>query len=537
MAAVPAATRSDHPPKTPPPQPAPPAVLVSDSYAKDAILAWYRGEFAAANAIIDALCGHLKDLADPSDYASTFAAIHRRRFNWIPVIQMQTYHSIADVTLELQKVAENMKQREGGRSTGGESEFHPKVKIEEKEKEVLVENVGNGDAVADAEASAEAEDYDSPESEITDSGSQEMHPPCLMNISICSNHEECEGRYSQMKLPKFFTARDSVKGHPVNVVKGLKLYEDIFSESEICKLSDFANEIHVAGQNGQLLGETFTLFNQQVKGNKRELIQLGVPIFGKIHGDAKRNIEPIPPFLHSVIDHLIQWDIIQEYKRPNGCIINYFEEGEFSQPFLKPPHLDQPLSTLLLSESTMAFGRILVSEDEGNYKGPLMLSLKKGSLLVMRGHSVEMAKHVMCPSPNRRVSITFFRVKPDSNQCQSPTPTMTTAMTLWQPGIASPLALPNGALSGYEAMDMMMHEWGMLGAPMVMLAPMLPGALNADKFPLGGTGVFLPWTEAPRKQPRHLSPRAQRGRVRALPPPVESHMGESSSEPSITLEG
>lgn len=155
----------------------------------------------------------------------------------------------------------------------------------------------------------------------------------------------------------------------------------------------------------------------------------------------------------------------------------------------------------------------------------------------MRGHSVEMAKHVMCPSPNRRVSITFFRVKPDSNQCQSPTPTMTTAMTLWQPGIASPLALPNGALSGYEAMDMMMHEWGMLGAPMVMLAPMLPGALNADKFPLGGTGVFLPWTEAPRKQPRHLSPRAQRGRVRALPPPVESHMGESSSEPSITLEG
>lgn len=39
-------------------------------------------------------------------------------------------------------------------------------------------------------------------------------------------------------------------------MKGLKLYEDIFSESEICKLSDFANEIHVAGQNGQLLGKS-----------------------------------------------------------------------------------------------------------------------------------------------------------------------------------------------------------------------------------------------------------------------------------------
>ena len=27
-------------------------------------------------------------------------------------------------------------------------------------------------------------------------------------------------------------------------------------------------------------GETFILFNKQIKGNKRELVQLGVPIFG-----------------------------------------------------------------------------------------------------------------------------------------------------------------------------------------------------------------------------------------------------------------
>lgn len=53
-------------------------------------------------------------------------------------------------------------------------------------------------------------------------------------------------------------------------------------------------------------------------------------------------------------------------------------QGEYSQPFLKPPHLDQPISTLLLSESTMAFGRTLVSDNDGNYKGPLTLSLKEG---------------------------------------------------------------------------------------------------------------------------------------------------------------
>ena len=35
------------------------------------------------------------------------------------------------------------------------------------------------------------------------------------------------------------------------------------------------------------VGETFILFNKQMKGNKRELIQLGVPIFGQIKEDAK----------------------------------------------------------------------------------------------------------------------------------------------------------------------------------------------------------------------------------------------------------
>ncbi|KAH7863566.1 hypothetical protein Vadar_019252 [Vaccinium darrowii] len=30
------------------------------------------------------------------------------------------------------------------------------------------------------------------------------------------------------------------------------------------------------------IGETYILYNQQTKGNKRELIQLGAPIFGHI---------------------------------------------------------------------------------------------------------------------------------------------------------------------------------------------------------------------------------------------------------------
>lgn len=55
-----------------------------------------------------------------------------------------------------------------------------------------------------------------------------------------------------------------------------------------------------------------------------------------------------------------------------------FYQGEYSQPFLKPPHLDQPLCTLVLTESTLAFGRTLVNDGEGNFKGQLMLAMKQG---------------------------------------------------------------------------------------------------------------------------------------------------------------
>lgn len=47
---------------------------------------------------------------------------------------------------------------------------------------------------------------------VSCAGSQEMQA-CSMNVNICSNHEVCEGRSSQFKLTKGFTAKESVKGH------------------------------------------------------------------------------------------------------------------------------------------------------------------------------------------------------------------------------------------------------------------------------------------------------------------------------------
>lgn len=523
-----------------------------ESFAKDAIIAWFRGEFAAANAMIDTLCNHLAQLTGGvgSEYEKVFAAIHLRRLNWIPILQMQKYHSIADVAIELQNVLDKKTENVGGAEGVKISEEAMEVCLEGKKEKGTDEEVMKSNGNVDGDEVV-VEEEDSPDSDITDSGSQDVQPttestesqPTSENIGICGNHEECGGRSTQIKLTKGFVAKEPVKGHMVNVVKGLKLYENVFTVPELAKLSYFVDELRIAGQNGELSGETFILYNKQIKGNKRELIQFGVPIFGQISEGC--NGEPIPALLQNVIDHLIQWELIPEYKKPNNCIINFFDEGEYSQPFLKPPHLEQPISTLLLSESTMAFGRVLGSDNDGNFKGPFMLTLKEGSLIVMRGNSADMARHVMCPSSNKRVSITFFRVRTETNRDQltpvnkdrsQVTPPLTKAITLWQPGVPTGYTMPSGAFSGYGTMDVM-PKWEVVRAPLVMLAPVTPMVMSPRKMQQSGTGVFLPWAVKSRKHAKHLPPRAQRSRLLALPSTVDTHAAEPTSEPCISVEG
>ncbi|KAH6827656.1 hypothetical protein C2S53_020351 [Perilla frutescens var. hirtella] len=486
---------------------------VPEAFAKDAIIAWFRGEFAAANAIIDAICSHLQELESiggGADYGSVFSAIHRRRLNWVPILQMQKYYPIVDVMAELEKVVE--KKREAV-AVGGEGGCTSAVKEEcvEKEKETNAEGSDNAGGEVVAEDGGETV-ADSPESDYTDSGSQELQ-------ILCSNHEECEARQAHIKMTKGFVAKEPVKGQMVNVVRGLKMYEDIFTGVELSKLNDFVNELRLAGRDGELSGDTYILYNQQVRGNKRELIQFGVPIFGQIKEDAadkfqKSYIEPIPALIQDVIDHLIQWHLIPENRKPNSCIINFFDEGEYSHPFLKPPHLDQPLSILLLSESTMAFGRTLFSDSEGNYRGPLTLSLKEGSLLVMRRNSSDTARHAMSSSLNKRVSISFFRVR---SLRRAETESSLESMTLWQRGLTASYTTQDN----YEPLDII-PKCGFLQSPVMMLAPVSPVAVSPGGNPRGGTGVFLPWTVGVPKPAKHLPPRAQRQRFLPLPSTLDT---------------
>ncbi|KVH94436.1 hypothetical protein Ccrd_003519 [Cynara cardunculus var. scolymus] len=437
---------------------------MSETFAKNAIISWFRGEFAAANAIIDSLCGHLSRLdGGRCEYESVFAAIHRRRLNWIPILQMQKYFSIADVTLELQKVTEEKTKLRGSERIE-EVDVSSPVKLE-KQPEILEMESTDSNRNGGAEADDDDTRLSAPTSEITDTGSEEVQP-LVETVKICSNQEDLEAWRAQIRIRKGFVAKESVKGH----MASLKLYENILGDTELTRLIDYVHKLRVASRNGELSGETFITYNQQLKTIKREAIQFGTPIFGQIRDETT-----------GVINHLIKYHLITENRRPNSCIINFFDEGEFSQPFLKPPHLDQPISVLFLSESTMAFGRTLACDKDGNYRGPLMLPLKEGA---------DMARNVMCQSPTKRINISFFRVRIDSNDEKTSSATATDdAMTVWQPGVPTPKGT---TLNGYDSMDKV-SKWG---APqLLMLAPVRPMVMSPRRLPRGGTGVFFPWNK------------------------------------------
>lgn len=38
------------------------------------------------------------------------------------------------------------------------------------------------------------------------------------------------------------------------------------------------------------------------------------------------DIEPIPSIIQNAIDHLCQWRLIPESRKPNSCVINFFDE-------------------------------------------------------------------------------------------------------------------------------------------------------------------------------------------------------------------
>ncbi|XP_073100601.1 RNA demethylase ALKBH10B-like, partial [Elaeis guineensis] len=434
---------------------------------RDGFISWIRAEFAAANAIIDSLIHHLRAIGEPVEYDAVVGFIQQRRCSWNPVLHLQQYFSVADVAYALQQIAWRKQQRrfdhpkvagkefkkpafgcrhkfESARENRSCSASSASLDAEGKGEDKLgKEEDGNlkGEAQfpdGDCSVVAAKEEVETNCSSMTDCGKKDeeksLGEVCVKlapnDCQTLQSKENCnsmllwsgEGtmpnqdeKQQPIANPKVFVSNEMYDGKMVNVVEGLKLYEELCDKMDITKLSSLADDLRSAGRRGKFQGQTFVVLKRPERGHGREMIQLGLPIVEGPPADKNsagtcrgKKVEAVPSLLQDILDCTVLQVLTV---KPDYCIIDFFDEGDHSHPHMWPPWYGRPVCTLFLTECGIVFGRV-VGGDRGDYRGSLKLSVSAGSLLVMQGKSADLAKHAIPSLCKQRILLTFGKSQP-----------------------------------------------------------------------------------------------------------------------------
>ncbi|KAL6970067.1 hypothetical protein U1Q18_029773 [Sarracenia purpurea var. burkii] len=612
---------------------------------RDEFISWLRGEFAAANAIIDSLSHHLRLVGEPGEYDWVIGCIQQRRCNWSPVIQMQQYFPVSDVIYALQQVAWRRQRRcfdpvkapakdfkrsgfgsrqgqkvelvKGSNNSNIESHSYDAnvscnlVGLEKGERltgkegeaklgrEELFSDSALSDSRRDVVSKTQEESFmkisdnslgakscnSEPEVERQDDEFTSDSAKGPRNVSVENDaHSIQHPRWKQNPaiIPKTFVGMEKLVGKEVNVVDGMKLYEDLLDVTEVSKLVSFVNDRRAAGKSGQFqgnlefsgiaemvqdgklasngfgslwlsadlqsgresksVGHTFVFSKRPMKGHGSEMIQLGVPNAdappeGESYSDQR--MESMPGLLQDVIECLVGMQVMTV--KPDTCIIDIFNEGDHSQPHMWPSCLGRPVYLLFLTECEMKFGKEIGIDHPGDYRGSLKLSLAAGSLLAMEGKSADFAKHAIPSLRKQCILVTFSKSQPKKT-------------TLSNGRIPSPAGAPTshwGRLSSRSQNHIhnpVPKHYGpmVLGAPSVRphmapqngIQPLFVPAPIAQPMAFPGPVAVPPasagWAAPP---PRHPLPRLPvSGTGVFLPPPGSGHPSTQQSSSATTTD-
>ncbi|KAK8491577.1 hypothetical protein V6N13_110201 [Hibiscus sabdariffa] len=352
---------------------------------RDGFIHWLRGEFAAANALIDLLCHHLREVGEVGEYEAVIASIQQRRYTWNPVLHMQQYFPVADVSNALQQAVWRRRQRfyDQGK-VGGKEYKRSNFGFKGNRVELVAKEMQNSTVLERNDRVAEkCEDVSGEVGNVQDKSEDNLH-----------SSQNQDGKQNLAMSPKTFVGNEVFDGNVVNVVDGLKLYEELFDEKEVSNLVSLVNDNRAAGRRGHFQGQTYVALKKPMKGHGREMIQLGLPI-----ADAPLDDETAAGTSKGIA-------------KPDSCIIDVYNEGDHSQPRTWPPWFGKPVCLLFLTECDITFGRVIAVDHPGDFRGSLKLSLSPGSLLVMEGKSAGFAKHALPSVRKQRILITFTKYQP-----------------------------------------------------------------------------------------------------------------------------
>ncbi|TVU47788.1 hypothetical protein EJB05_07397, partial [Eragrostis curvula] len=427
---------------------------------RDGFISWLRGEFAAANAIIDLLLVHLRAVGDPGEYDLVAAAVQQRRHHWAPVIHMQQFFPVTDVAFALQQTGWRRRAppqqalgagapspppppprrpafspshhshhrhgghhradptRGGGAFAAAGSEKDGRV-VHDKEGKVLkaVENTGDtkslrldspmtdGDKALIALLGNEPRQGREGAEWKNGRGNQQAKGEKISKLPAVS-----EGSSTVVPTsPVEHSTNEIIDGKTVNSVEGLKVYEGLVNVVETNKILSLINEMKASCRRGGLeAGQTVIIGKRPAKGHGREVVQLGVPVIDGPPDDENQRearVEAVPGVLQDLFDLLFQQEIIPF--KPDYCVVDFFNEGEYSHPHQSPSWYGRPLCTLCLTDCDMVFGRAIYVGERGDHRGPLKLSLTTGSLLLLQGKSADIAKRAIPGIHKQRILLNF----------------------------------------------------------------------------------------------------------------------------------
>ncbi|XP_013600884.1 RNA demethylase ALKBH10B-like isoform X4 [Brassica napus] len=459
----------------------PPGNWIPDG--RDGFISWIRGEFAAANAIIDSLCQHLVAAGDQNEYESVVSAIQHRQASWSQVLYMQQFYSIADISHSLHQAALKRRQQQGRPQ---QRHYYSSDEFGGRRSGPGFNKHHHGGGGYRGGGGAESMVRNNSETKVaSDDKALSVAEEKIDNNLSSEQKQEEKDKECPASIAKTFVVEEMYEAKLVNVVEGLKLYEKMVDSNEVSQLVSIANNLRNAGRRGQLQSEAYVSYKRPNRGHGREMIQLGLPIADTMPDDDEsikdRRIEPIPSFLTDIIERLVSKQIIPV--KPDACIIDFFNEGDHSQPHMFVPWFGRPVGVLSLSECDFTFGRVIVSDYPGDYKGSLKLSLTPGSLLLVEGKSAGLAKFAVHSIPKKRILITFTKSQPRNSiggtnwsppPSRSPHNHHNSVQTIFK-GPSPPLATP------------MPFQGGVIPAGTSWLLPP-----PQPRVPVPGTGVFLP---------------------------------------------
>ena len=261
-------------------------------------------------------------------------------------------------------------------------------------------------------------------------------PPALTASEAAAALDAARRRFSQLTLEELYQERlfhapgprpprarsfelqETVNGKRLNSLSGLALHELILSPAEQELALLYCGRVKDLGDEGALMGRTYTAPRKWRRGNGRVTVQMGCCYNYATDKDGhppgilpREPVCGLPPFLEDLLDRMVGRGIFNARTRPDSCIINFYSVGDCIPPHID--HLDfaRPFVTLsLLSEQSILFGANIEIVSEGEFTAPFSCPLPVGSVLVLDGNGANVAKHCVPSVSSDRVSITFRKI-------------------------------------------------------------------------------------------------------------------------------